>query len=967
MRVSRVFASLVLLLGLAGPSFAARAANNKLVRVPQDAKTLAAAITRVADGGVIELAAGAYPSPGVRGFEIANARKGFTVRAATGAVVAIDGGGTRSLLRFANSDRARGKLVTFERIIFRNGFSAETGRSPGVTLSKSDALFRNCTFLNNRAAAPQTGGGAVKALEGSTATFVNSSFRSNSSQLRGGAMVVRGAVVTIQGGDFTGNRVNLPGHNPNSFGGAIVVIDGTLRVTGTRFQGNEAGWVGGAIYAIGNWNKGAEVVVTRSSFLANQALRDLCCAGPDTTTGGAIHAEDLATLRVHQSLFTDNRAELGGAVDNYRAVTEIYGSVFQRNQTNAGRPVGGVGGAIALLSADHADSSTNFGAINRRAGRLVLAQSLLQSGGVVPAAVSGGCILAGGDGVRQFGGGAVPQAGTLAENRAQVEIRGTVFSDCDVETAPDGTGGAGGALVGDLVDLVMEDSMVLDSDARGVNGGGGVGGGVALRQDSNARIARTTFARNSAQRFGGALFLSGSAAQVADSRFYGNDVVPGVSEPLSESRGAAIFSMPLADPNRPRNVSGLIVGSAFSDNLGIPVWEIDPPSGPINDLRYSANRFNPVVFGDRVFVNNTAAPNGLNAGGLNGLTVFRAGRPSTVKTEVPNAHQPGMREGALLAVPSPNSVGAAPTAPTASFLAFAWTGGSAQIGTTALAQKAGLLEVPPGDFTLTVDGALVTALKALGSCTSGPFLCLASNRFQAEVTWKSGAVSLPAQAVAVSGDAGYFTFNDPGSAERVVKMVGQNGSFGVFSGGLTNAEHTLTVTDTLTGAVKTYANAAGTFMSLGDATAFPAAARRRAAVIAAVEADAFTEEEVPIQIFDEAATCAAGPNSLCLAGARFLIELSWKDAAGRTLTGQAVPLTATTGYFGLASPGSVDVAVKVLDARALDGRFWVFQGALSSVEYTVTVTDTMTGTRKTYTNPRGRFTSQGDMATFVSQ
>lgn len=963
MRVSRAFVSAVLLLGLAGPSFAARAGNNNLVRVPQDAKNLAAAISQVADGGVIEMAAGAYPSPTVKGFEIANARKGFTVRAAAGAVVAIDGGGARSLLRYANSDRARGKLVTFEKIIFRNGFSNETGRSGGVTLSKSDILFRNCTFINNRAAAPQTGGGAVKALDGSTASFVNSSFRDNSSQLRGGALVVRGATVTIQGGDFTGNRVNLPGHNPNSFGGAIVVIDGTLRVTGTRFQGNEAGWVGGAIYAIGNWNKGSEVVVASSSFLSNQALRDACCASPDQTTGGALHAEDLVTMRIHRSLFVNNRAELGGAVDNYRAVTEIYGSAFQGNQTNAGKPVGSAGGAVAVFSSDHSDSSTNFGAINRRAGRLVVAQSLFQGGGTAAPGLTGGCILAGGDGGRQFGGGAVPQAGTLAENRAQVEVRGSVFSDCDVQVAPDGTGGAGGALVGDLIDLVMEDSMVLDSDARGANGSGG---GVALRQDSNARIARTTFARNSAQRFGGALFLSGSAVQVLDSRFYGNDVVPGVFEALSESRGAAIFSIPLTDPNRQRNVSGLIGGAAFSDNLGIPVWEIDPPSGPINDLRYSGNRFNPVVFGDLVYVNNTAAPNGLNAGGLNGLTVFRGGRPSTTKTEgAPNAHQPGMREGALVAVPAPSSVGAAPTSPTASFLAYAWTGGSsAQVGATGLSQKAGLLEAPPSEVTLTVDGTPVTALKILGSCTSGPFLCLAGNRFRAEVNWKSGTVSVPAQAVAVSGDAGYFSFNDPGSAERVVKVTGQNGTFGVFSGGLTNAEHTLTVTDTLTGTVKTYTNAAGTFMSLGDANAFPAAARRKALAVEAE--DSMEDEEVPVPVFDEAATCAPGPNSLCLSGSRFLVELAWKDTAGRTQRGQAVPLTGTTGYFGLSSTGSVDVAVKVLDARPLNGSFWFFQGALSSVEYTLTVTDTMTGIKKIYTNPRGRFTSHGDMGSFPS-
>ncbi|HEV2854452.1 MAG TPA: hypothetical protein VHC97_16785 [Thermoanaerobaculia bacterium] len=830
MPAPRLLAPLFLALTLAAPALhAARGGNNKLVRVPQDAKTLAAAISQVADGGVIEMAAGTYPSPGANGFLINNAKKGFTVRAAAGAAVAIDGGGARALLRFANSDRARGKQVVFERITFQNGFSAETGKSGGVTLSKSDALFRSCVFLNNRAGAPQTGGGAVKALEGSTASFVNTSFRGNSSQLRGGAMVVRSAVVSLQGGDFTGNRTNLPGHSPNSFGGAIVVIDGTLRVSGVRFEGNQTGWVGGAIYAIGNWNKGSDVVVTRSSFLNNQAVRDLCCGGTDATTGGALHAEDLTTMRVHQSLFQGNRAEMGGAVDGYRAVVEIYGSVFQGNQTNAGRLVGGVGGAIALLSADHADSSTGFGAVNRQAGRLVVAQSLLQGGsGIERAAVSGGCILAGGDGVRQYGDGGIPQAGTLAENRAQVEIRGTVFSDCDVEAAPDGTGGSGGALVGDLIDLVMEDSMVLDSDARGANG---VGGGVALRQESNARITHTAFARDSAQKFGGALFLSGSAAQVFDVRFYGNNTAPWVP---GDARGAAIFSMPLTNnPARQRNVSGLISNSAFSENAGIPLWELDPPSGPINDLRYSADRFNPAGFDDRVYVNTLAAPNGLSTAGLNGLTVFRAGRPSTPKTEVPNAYLPGLREGLLVTVPSPNSVGAAPAAPTASLLAYAWTGGSAVIGAAGAAplQKAGLLEVPPGDYTLVIDGAPVVASKALGSCTSGPFLCLAGNRFRAEVTWKPGTASLPAQAVAVSSGAGYFWFVDPAIADLSVEVVdnrARNGAFGVSFNGPTDVEFTLTVTDTVTGAVKTYVHRVGAAANVSDPTAFPAPRRRKA-------------------------------------------------------------------------------------------------------------------------------------------
>jgi hypothetical protein len=42
----------------------------------------------------------------------------------------------------------------------------------------------------------------------------------------------------------------------------------------------------------------------------------------------------------------------------------------------------------------------------------------------------------------------------------------------------------------------------------------------------------------------------------------------------------------------------------------------------------------------------------------------------------------------------------------------------------------------------------------------------------------------------------------------------------------------------------------------------------------------------------------------------------------------------------------------------------VFYGALSNVEYTVTVTDTQTGAVKVYRNPSGRFASVADADAF---
>jgi hypothetical protein len=677
MRVSTLLV-VFLLAVFSAPGLQAAPRSNQLVRVPQDARTLDAAISRVADGGVIEMAAGTYPSP-PSGFRIGNLRKGFTVRAAAGATVAIDGGGSRNLLRFVNSDRARGKQVAFQRITFQNGSSADVNESGGVTLGNAEALFQRCSFLNNRAASTQTDGGAVKVLPGSSARFVNCSFQGNSSPMRGGAMVVRSSDVTVQGGDFTGNRTNLPGHNPGSIGGAIAVINGALSVSNTRFEGNEAGWIGGAIYAIGTWDQGSTVLVAGSTFVRNRAAADPCCAAPAPTSGGAIHVEDLTALQVQGSLLTQNQAGFGGGVDSYRADVEIHGSVFQGNEAD-------VGGAISSLSVDFADGSTAGGTINRRSARLLIDRSLLQGGGTAPR--GGGCILAGGDDARAYGADGVPPAGTLADNRARVEIHNAVFSGCDVA---DASGGFGGALSGTLVDLDLEDSMILDSDARGSGAGGGA---LALKQDSSARIVGTTFARDSADKWGGALFLSGSTLQMDGCRFYADDVVPGVFEALGDSRGGALYSIPRLDPAHPTNVGGVVANSSFADSPGIPVWDVDPQTGPVNQMRYDGNRFEPTPFGGSVYVSTRLAPGGASVETLNAL-----------KSAVPNTEVFSLSEGALVEVPSPNGVGAGAPVPGAAILAYAWTGGWAAVGSQELTQKAGLLEGPSGAYSLVVDGS----------------------------------------------------------------------------------------------------------------------------------------------------------------------------------------------------------------------------------------------------------------------
>ncbi len=123
----------------------------------------------------------------------------------------------------------------------------------------------------------------------------------------------------------------------------------------------------------------------------------------------------------------------------------------------------------------------------------------------------------------------------------------------------------------------------------------------------------------------------------------------------------------------------------------------------------------------------------------------------------------------------------------------------------------------------------------------------------------------------------------------------------------------------------------------------------RLQVGAAVAFDAFWDD-VFFQPF-----CSNTATALCLAGSRFRVEASWRTSQGDTGTGQAVPLTADTGYFWFFSPTNVEVVVKVLDACAPPfDRFWVFAAGLTDVEVELTVTDSETGEVNTYTNPLGK-------------
>jgi ELWxxDGT repeat protein len=272
-----------------------------------------------------------------------------------------------------------------------------------------------------------------------------------------------------------------------------------------------------------------------------------------------------------------------------------------------------------------------------------------------------------------------------------------------------------------------------------------------------------------------------------------------------------------------------------------------------------------------------------------------------------------------------------------------------------------------------VTGGELWALPLAGAgCEASPaVLCVQGNRFAVSVEWEDSAGNAGmGQAVTLTGDTGYFWFFDPANVEVIVKVLDGrplDGDFWVFYGALSDVRYALTVTDTVTGLSRRYENYAGVLASVADTHAFgptgaaaersPAGARPAATARARPAATARGRAAA-------AGSCGADALHLCLDAGRFAVEASWTDFSGHSGKGQAVTLTGDTGYFWFFDSANVEVVLKVLDGRAVNGKFWVFYGALSNVGYTLKVTDTTTGAVKVYTNPSGTLASVADTAAF---
>lgn len=276
--------------------------------------------------------------------------------------------------------------------------------------------------------------------------------------------------------------------------------------------------------------------------------------------------------------------------------------------------------------------------------------------------------------------------------------------------------------------------------------------------------------------------------------------------------------------------------------------------------------------------------------------------------------------------------------------------------------------------------SLVAQVKP--ACTEGR-LCLGAGRFEVSLAAtdpRTGATGV-GKPVRQNDIFGYFSIPDltfdPSNPEVFVKILDGrevNGKFWIFYGSLTDFAFTLSVLDTETQQTKSYTKPGGDACGEYDVGAFGVGdsfAIVSAGVLStelhALRLGSASRFEAPAPGPD--AACVTTETSLCLLQSRFAVTLSARDQrTDRTATGRTIPRNDLFGYFTLpeltGDPSNVEVFVKILDGRGVNGKFWVFFGGLTDLEYRLTVRDAGSLAEKVYVKEAGSACGKFDVDAF---
>jgi predicted outer membrane repeat protein len=334
--------------------------------------------------------------------------------------------------------------------------------------------------------------------------------------LTGGAFQM---IFVASGVSLSLNNLTITGvNNPGGKGGAILNA-GTLSVTNTNFANNRVGVNGGAIYNAGT------AIVTSSNFGNNGALAGAAISnvgtlsvalstfdsnGDSTTLGGGA-IQNSGPLTVLDSHFDRNRANEGGAIQNFAPgvivkITSSGGCTFSNNDANIGGaiensrnntlspPVQMVVGGCAFTgnnvsplpspssNVPNGGAIYNFGATMTVVSSFFTQNQAQGSGGAIynaaTSSLPGSLSVLGPDSEFSFNQAIAGGGGAIASS---TNTAGTLTTSVSNTYFVGNTARLGGGIENDTGQLTVDGSTLLDNAASGIvmgstilGGGGGI-------------------------------------------------------------------------------------------------------------------------------------------------------------------------------------------------------------------------------------------------------------------------------------------------------------------------------------------------------------------------------------------------------------------------------------------------------------------------------------------------------------
>lgn len=114
-------------------------------------------------------------------------------------------------------------------------------------------------------------------------------------------------------------------------------------------------------------------------------------------------------------------------------------------------------------------------------------------------------------------------------------------------------------------------------------------------------------------------------------------------------------------------------------------------------------------------------------------------------------------------------------------------------------------------------------------------------------------------------------------------------------------------------------------------------------------------DEVIFYSTSASGTCISDSTHLCLTDDRFRVSMMWTNPSTLvTQPAHALALASAdeTGLFYFDNNDNIEMTVKVHRACGLTNNFWIFAAPTTTLEFTITVTDTLTSESHSYHKPR---------------